>query len=145
MERLQHDMIFINLPVSDLAASKSFYAGLGFKENEIFRDEHTASFKVSDVIVVMLLETERFNSFSTRPAVDPGGAREMLNCLSVSSVEDADELVRRATEFGGTVTRELAAEGPMYGGAFDDPDGHGWELMYFDPEALAQMQAEAGQ
>lgn len=27
----------------------------------------------------------------------------------------------------------------MYGGAFDDPDGHGWELMYFDPEALAQM------
>ncbi|ANE03574.1 VOC family protein [Corynebacterium crudilactis] len=142
MARLQHDMIFINLPVTDLATSKRFYAGLGFKENEIFRDEHTASFEVSDVIVVMLLETERFNSFTKRPAVESNGSREVLNCLSVCSTEDADELVRRAQEFGGVVTRELAAEGPMYGGAFDDPDGHGWELMYFDPEALAQLQAE---
>ncbi|MFP7366458.1 VOC family protein [Corynebacterium callunae] len=145
MARLAHDMIFINLPVSDLAASKRFYAGLGFKENEIFRDEHTASFEVSDIIVVMLLETERFQGFSTRPVVEKNGPREVLNCLSVSSIEDADEFARRAAEFGGTITRELAAEGPMYGGAFDDPDGHGWELMYFDPAALAQMQAEAGQ
>ena len=27
----------------------------------------------------------------------------------------------------------------MYGAAFDDLDGHGWELMWMDPEALAQM------
>lgn len=133
------------MPVSDLAASKRFYAGLGFKENEIFRDEHTASFEVSDAIVVMLLETERFNSFSTRPSVEKNGSREVLNCLSVCSPEDADEFARRAAEFGGTITRELAAEGPMYGDAFDDPDGHGWELMFFDPEALAQMQADASQ
>lgn len=134
-------MVFINLPVSDLADSKRFYAGLGFTENLIFRDDHTASFEVSDAIVIMLLETERFQGFTERPVIEKNGPREVLNCLSVSSPEDADELVRRAQEFGGTVTRELAAEGPMYGGAFDDPDGHGWELMYFDPAALAEMQA----
>lgn len=142
MARLQHDMIFINLPVSDLAASKRFYAGLGFKENTVFSDEHTASFEVSDAIVVMLLETARFSDFTKRPIVEKNGSREVLNCLSVCSTEDADEFVRRAQEFGGTITRELAAEGPMYGGAFDDPDGHGWELMYFDPEALAQVMPE---
>ncbi|BAU95323.1 lactoylglutathione lyase [Corynebacterium suranareeae] len=139
MARLQHDMIFINLPVTDLAASKRFYAGLGFAENPVFSDEHTASFEVSDAIVVMLLDTERFNTFTHRPAVEKNGPREVLNCLSVCSTEDADEFMRRAREFGGTITRELAAEGPMYGGAFDDPDGHGWELMYFDPDALADM------
>lgn len=142
MSRLRHDMIFINLPVADLAAARTFYAGLGFTENEIFRDEHTASFEVSDSIVVMLLESSRFREFSDRPVIGPGGPREVLNCLSVSSVADADELARRAVAHGGAITRDFVTEGPMYGGAFDDPEGHGWEVMYFDPEALEQLQAD---
>ncbi|WP_080795871.1 VOC family protein [Corynebacterium pacaense] len=136
MDRLRHDMIFINLPVADISVASDFYAGLGFTKNEMFSDDNTSSFMVSDVIVVMLLQTRRFSDFTERPVVEPQGAREVLNCLSVCSKEDADELMRRVRTARGTVTRELAEDGPMYGGAFDDPDGHGWELMYFDPEAL---------
>ena len=62
-----------------------------------------------------------------------GGAREVLNCLSASSKEDVDELLRRVTEGGGTVTRPAEEQGPMYGAAFDDVDGHGWEVMWMDP------------
>lgn len=91
MARLQHDMIFINLPVSDLEASKKFYSRLGFVENQVFRDE-PASFEISDAIVVMLLDTAKFEEFNNRAVVEPGGSREVLNCLSVCSIEDADEL-----------------------------------------------------
>lgn len=138
-DRLHHERIFINLPVESVSASIRFYRALGFVENQVFRDEATASFEVSDHIVVMLLERERFSSFHSRGTVPAGGAREVLNCLSLESAEDVDEVLRRAGEAGGKITRGPEAQGPMYGGAFDDPDGHGWELMWMDPEALARM------
>ena len=36
------NMIFVNLPVSDLDAAKAFYSALGFTLNEQFSDERTA-------------------------------------------------------------------------------------------------------
>ncbi|KQB86453.1 VOC family protein [Corynebacterium lowii] len=138
-ERLRHDMVFINLPVADVKAAVEFYRALGFVENQVFRDESTASFEVSDHIVVMLLERERFASFHSRETVASGGPREALVCISMDSAEDVTTLVNRAREAGGLITKEPHEEGPMYGAAFDDPDGHGWELMWMDPEALANM------
>lgn len=137
MDRLKHDMIFINLPVTDLDKSRNFYAGLGFVENKTFSDERTSSFEVNASIVVMLLQSGRFQEFSNRPVTAAGGSREVLNCLSVASPADADELASRVRACGGVLTKEPAADGPMYGGSFDDPDGHGWEFVYMDPEAFA--------
>ena len=48
-------MIFLSLPVQDLAAARSFYEGLGFRINEHSSDERTASVVVDDTIVVTLL------------------------------------------------------------------------------------------
>lgn len=138
-ERLSHPMLFINLVVDDVNKATAFYRALGWRENEIFRDETTASMEVSDNIVVMLLENSKFAQFNNRENYVPGGPREVLNCLQVTSRDDVDTFVARVREAGGTVTREPEAQGPMYGCAFDDLDGHGWELMWMDPEALAEM------
>ncbi|MDT7610770.1 MAG: uncharacterized protein QOG96_5273, partial [Pseudonocardiales bacterium] len=41
-------MIFVNLPVNDLADSKAFYTGLGFSINEQFSDDQAACIVVSE-------------------------------------------------------------------------------------------------
>ena len=56
-------MIFVNLPVADVAASRAFYTSLGFSINEQFSDEQVACVVVSDTICVMLLEHARFRDF----------------------------------------------------------------------------------
>ena len=43
-------MIFVNLPVSDLAASMAYYKALGFDHNPQFTDETAACIVISDTI-----------------------------------------------------------------------------------------------
>lgn len=58
-------MIFINLPVKDLAASERFYLALGFEKNEQFSNDKAISMMWSDSITFMLLRTEFFETFTT--------------------------------------------------------------------------------
>ena len=48
-------MIFINLPVNDLAASMDFYRSIGFANNPHFTDDTAACMVWSEAIHVMLL------------------------------------------------------------------------------------------
>ena len=109
--------IFVNLPVSDLAAAKAFYGGLGFGFNEQFSDERTASVVVADNIVVMLLTRDRY-------------------ALSAGSREVADDLLARALASGGKPWMPAQDHGFMYGVSFTDPDGHVWEVVWMDPAAV---------
>ena len=43
---------------------------------------------------------------------------------------EVDDLVKRAVAGGGSVTREPRDHGFMYHHAFEDVDGHTWELMH---------------
>src|SRR3712207_3703606 len=83
--------------VSDLAAAKAFYGGLGFGFNEQFSDERTASVVVADNIVVMLLTRDRFADFVPEGAEvgDPAKTTTVLNALSAESRQEADELLDR--------------------------------------------------
>jgi predicted lactoylglutathione lyase len=128
--------IFLNLPVSDLAASRAFYAGLGFSFNEQFSDERTTSVVVDENIVVMLLSRDRFADFVTGPIGDPAAATTQLTCLSAASREEADELLARALASGGKPWQPAQDHGFMYGVSFADPDGHVWEVMWMDPSAV---------
>ncbi|BDH55991.1 hypothetical protein MTP03_09300 [Tsukamurella sp. PLM1] len=60
----------------------------------------------------------------------------MLVALSAESREEVDEVVNRAVAAGGKEGRS-EDHGFMYGRAFDDPDGHTWEIMWMDPAAAA--------
>ncbi|GAA3619437.1 VOC family protein [Microlunatus ginsengisoli] len=125
-------MIFVNLPVADLAVARRFYTGLGFDVNARFSDGKAACIVVSETIFVMLLVRERFADFVTGPVADPAAGTSVINCLSAGSRDEVDTLVRRALASGGKPWLDTMAEGPMYGGSFADPDGHVWEVLHMD-------------
>ncbi|WP_432179045.1 VOC family protein [Streptomyces sp. NBC_00063] len=133
---MYQQMIFPNLAVNDLDASKKFFTELGYSINPQFSDETCASVVVSEHIVVMLLTKEKYSAFTKKTIVDSTKSTEVLLCLSAESREKVDELVDKAIAVGGTETGEKQDHGFMYGRAFDDPDGHTWEIMWMDPAAV---------
>ncbi len=56
-------MIFVNLPSSDIARARAFYAGLDFTFDERFYDAGSLMVRVPDAIHLMLLDREKFASF----------------------------------------------------------------------------------
>jgi uncharacterized protein len=130
-------MIFVNLPVKSVDASRTFFAKLGFDFNPQFSDEHVACMVVADNIFVMLLEEVRFRDFVNGEIADAHTTTEVLTCLSASSREEIDQTVRTAIEAGGRPWKQPMNEGAMYGGSFQDLDGHVWELIHMDGSAHA--------
>jgi uncharacterized protein len=124
--------IFVNLPVKNLTASRTFFAELGFHFNREFSDETCACMVVDQNIYVMLLVEERFRDFINGGITDAASATEVINCLSADSRQQVDELVARAIGAGGKPWKPVIEEGPMYGGSFQDLDGHVWELMHME-------------
>jgi predicted lactoylglutathione lyase len=129
-------MIFVNLPVADLAVARSFYTGLGFSVNEQFSDDQAACIVISDTIFVMLLVRARFGDFVAGEVADPAAGTSVINCLSADSRDEVDQMVAKATASGGKPWLDTLEEGPMYGGSFADPDGHVWEVLFMDADAI---------
>ncbi|MBA2460312.1 MAG: VOC family protein [Actinobacteria bacterium] len=125
-------MIFVNLPVKDLEASKRFFGELDFDFNPEFSDDSAACMIVDENIFVMLLVEERFRDFINDEIADATSTTEAITALSAESREQVDELVAKAIEAGGKPWKPAMEEGPMYGGSFQDLDGHVWELMYME-------------
>ena len=137
-------MIFVNLPVSDLARSIAFYEAVGALKNEEFRDESSQAMMFSDVIFVMLLDHKKFASFTPREIPDAHQTSQMLLCLSADSRDDVDATVARAATAGGRADPGPIQDfGFMYGRSFEDPDGHIWELSWMDVEAARTASAAA--
>ncbi|MBO1335964.1 VOC family protein [Streptomyces sp. VRA16 Mangrove soil] len=129
-------MIFVNLAVSDLDASKKFFTELGFSINQQFTDETASSVVISDTIILMLMTKEKYAGFTHKTIVDSRISSEVLVCLSAESREKVDELVERAIAAGGTEHGEKQDHGFMYGRAFDDLDGHSIEVAWMDPSVI---------
>jgi len=123
-------MIFVNLPVKDLEASRGFFGGLGFEFNPQFSDDSAACMIVDENIFVMLLVEERFRDFINGEIADATRVTEAITCLSADSREDVDATVARAIAAGGKPWKPAMDMDPMYGGSFQDLDGHVWELMH---------------
>jgi uncharacterized protein len=133
--------LFINLPVADTAASKAFYAALGFAHNPDFSDDGTTCIVISENLYVMAMERARFQGF-IEGEIAPSGTVEVLNALSCDSREEVDQLVTKALDAGGRPWKPTNDLGQMYGGSFQDPDGHVWEVMWMDPAALTDGATE---
>ncbi|WP_332685471.1 VOC family protein [Bosea sp. (in: a-proteobacteria)] len=129
-------MIFVNLPVKDLAKSMDFFKALGFSFNPQFTDETAACMVISDTIFAMLLTHEKFASFSPKPVADTNQAIEVLIALSRDNREAVDAIVKAALAAGGSTFSEPQDHGFMYAHAFRDLDGHVWEVMWMDPAAV---------
>src|SRR5438132_14412998 len=120
--------IFVNLPVRDLKKSMDFFGKLGFTFNAQFTDETAACMTISEDIFVMLLTENKFKTFTSKRICDATKSSEVLVCLSSSSRDEVNAMVRKAVAAGGTTYKEPEDHGFMYGHGFQDLDGHIWLL-----------------
>lgn len=136
-------MIFVNLPVTDLPRSQAFYEAIGFTNNPQFSDETASGMVLSDAIHVMLLTHDKWRQFTDRAIPDAHESAQVLLCLSRDSREAVDAIVIDAKDAGGlpdpTPTQDF---GFMYGRSFADPDGHIWEVMWMDMAAATEAMAQ---
>ncbi|MET7637406.1 VOC family protein [Streptomyces sp. NPDC005438] len=129
-------MIFVNLPVKDLAASTAFFEKLGYSKNPEFSDENASCVVFNDTVYAMLLTEPFFQGFSKKDIPDTARTAQMLLCLGAESRQQVDGLVDSAIAAGGKTHGETMEEGPMYGRSFTDLDGHIWEVVHMD---MSQM------
>jgi len=115
--------------------SVDFFGALGFGVEPKFTNDDAACLVAADNIFVMLLVELLFETFPKTTVCDATKSTEVLLCLSCDSRAQADDLVARAVAGGGTVPLAPQDHGFMYGQAFEDLDGHVWELIYMDPAA----------
>ncbi len=136
-------MVFINLPVGDLAASRRFLEAIGATNEPKFSDDTAAMMRFSDAINVMLLTRDKFASFTPLPIADATESSQVLIALSADSRNAVDRIIDAAVGAGGTADPGPKQDyGVMYGRSVADPDGHIWELVWMDVEA-AQAGASA--
>lgn len=129
-------MIFVNLPVVNLAASMSFYEALGFENNPAFTDDTAACMVWSDTIYMMLLTHAKWRTFTDRP-IPPGSSSEVMIALSLDNREAVDELNRIAAANGGKADINPVQDmGFMYNRSLADLDGHILEMFWMDPTAI---------
>jgi len=128
-------MLFVSLPVRDLAASVAFFGALGFSFDPTLADEHATCMVLSQQACVMLLARPFFATFTTKQVADADTGTEAVLAVSASSREDVDRLVDGALAAGGTVALPASDQGFVYGRSFYDLDGHAWEVMWMDPAA----------
>jgi uncharacterized protein len=129
-------MIFVNLPVNDLAKSVAFYQALGFEINRHFSDDTAACMVWSESIYVMLLTHAKWQGFTQRP-IPPSTSSEVSLALSCDSREAVDVMNNAAAANGGTADINPVQDlGFMYGRDFTDPDGHVWGPFWMDPAAM---------
>lgn len=132
-------MIFVNLPVKNLAAATRFYEAIGCKKNEQFSDQKAASMVWSDTITFQLLTREYFATFAPRQVADAHGTCEVLLALTRDSREEVDTISEAAAAAGGKVdVRERMDMGWMYNRAFEDADGHVFEAVWMDMNAATE-------
>jgi predicted lactoylglutathione lyase len=129
-------MIFVNLPVKDLPKSKAFFEALGFTINPQFTNDDAACVVIDENIFAMLLTEPFFKGFINGEIADASKVTESLTCLSASSRQEVDDLLAKAMAAGGKPWKPVMDQGPMYGGSFQDPDGHVWEIMHMDMPGL---------
>ncbi|WP_420963203.1 VOC family protein [Brucella sp. IR073] len=129
-------MIFVNLPVKDLAAATRFYEAIGCTKNPQFSDEKASSMMWSDTIIFMLLKEEFFATFTTKPIADAHEATGVLIALSCDSREAVDRITEAAADAGGKADPRAPQDlGFMYGRSFEDLDGHVFEPVWMDMSA----------
>lgn len=131
--------IFVNLPVSNLAASRRFLEALGAVNNPDFSDETAACMVLSDSVYFMLLTHDKYRQFTPLPIADARVGSAALYALSCDSREAVDAVVEAGVAAGGAADPgPVQDHGFMYGRSLLDPDGHHFEFFWMDIAAAQE-------
>jgi len=124
--------IFINLAVADLQKSMDFYTALGFSNNPQFSDDTAKCMVWSENIFVMLLNHEKFSTFTTKQIADTKSKIAGLFSLSLESLDEVNNLMTKGLKAGGIEPNEMRDYGFMQQRTLEDFDGHTWEVFFMD-------------
>src|SRR5438067_8476745 len=94
-------MIFVNLPVTDLDRSKAFYEAVGWRNEPRFTDETAAAMALSESIVAMLLTHDKWRQFTSKAIPDAHSSAQVMLCISRENRQAVDSIVDQATAAGG--------------------------------------------
>ncbi|GMV78681.1 MAG: hypothetical protein AMXMBFR79_18110 [Chitinophagaceae bacterium] len=124
--------VFINLAVADLQKSMNFYTALGFSNNPQFSDDTAKCMVWSENIFVMLLNHEKFSTFTTKQIADTKSKIAGLFSLSLESIDEVNNMMSNGLKAGGIEPNEMRDYGFMQQRTIEDFDGHTWEVFYMD-------------
>ena len=142
----QPKMIFVNLPVSDVKKSTTFYEAIGARRDPRFCDDTASCMVFSDTIHAMLLSHDKYRQFTAKKIADARTTSEVLLAVSENSRAGVDAILGKALAAGATEPRPHQDYGFMYGRSFEDPDGHIWEVIWMDVDAyMAAREAQPAQ
>ncbi|RXT48104.1 lactoylglutathione lyase [Bosea sp. Tri-44] len=130
-------MLFVNLPVAELAAATRVYEAIGCTQNPDFSDHQSSSMVWSETITFQLLSRDYFATFTAKPVADAHAGAQVLLALTLDSRAEVDATVAAAAVAGGKADPRPATDlGWLYNRAFEDADGHTFEAVFADMSAM---------
>jgi uncharacterized protein len=121
---------YVNLPVKNVAATRAFFAGLGFSFNEDFSNDKAVAMILGPNTSAMLLGEEFFQTFIPKPISNAHKLTEVLVAIQLADRSAVDAMTDKAIGTGGHYVRDAQDHGFMYSRAFADLDGHIWEPFW---------------
>ncbi len=128
--------LFINLAVKDLERARAFFADLGFTFNPQFTDDNAACMVIGGSSYAMLLKEGFYRTFTDREPCDTRTHSEVLIAVSCASRAEVDAMHAKALKAGGRTAKPEQDHGFMFVRTFYDLDGHHWEVVWMDPNAV---------
>ncbi len=127
--------MYVNLPIQDMARSRTFFESMGLHFNPRFTNDQGACLELGNGFCAMLLVEPFFQGFTPKPICNAHQQTEVLLALSVDSREAVNEVVNKAVAAGAATPVEPKDHGFMYQHGFTDLDGHQWEVFWMDESA----------
>ncbi|OJD24675.1 hypothetical protein ACJ73_03963 [Blastomyces percursus] len=133
----------ISLATADIEAAKRFGAALGFTVQACYDADTTLHLKYDDSFGIFYGTHSVFGKFlpAGREVASTKAAHEVIVTLSVNSREEVDTLIQKGLEAGGKPGPNMIPEecaGPaLYSRSMEDPDGHLYEIVFYDEKAAA--------
>src|ERR1700743_3020832 len=135
-------MIFVNLPVNELARATAFYQAIGAVRNEQFSDDTASCMVFSETIHAMLMTHDKYQQFTSKKIVDPRSSSQMLLCVTADSRAEVDDVVGKAKAAGGVLDPSPVDDfACIYGRSFENLDGHRWGVNWIDAEAMTKARS----
>jgi predicted lactoylglutathione lyase len=124
--------VFLNMPVREVAKSKEFFLELGLTVQEQFSGEDNVCMVVNPTISLMLMNHDKFAAFIDKD-VAAKTSSEIILSFECRSAEEVLTIAEKAFLMGARKVNEAEDTDFMFSWAFEDLDGHLWDLFWIKP------------
>jgi predicted lactoylglutathione lyase len=121
--------IFINMPVADVSRTTEFFRALGFSINDRFTGADSVCVQIGPNISTMMMNGEKFKAFIDKEVASKASSEVILS-LSCESAEVVRSIAEKAFALGARKVNEAEDTDFMFSWAFEDLEGHLWDLFW---------------